>query len=168
MIRNWYNQIPYPALKTKREITKYINWRQFTKGTRGKQNEQLFPKYWRYLKQDIKRSWCSLPRALTNLGTHLLSHAQLPIWHQDIRYLLIPVLRMVFINEYTDHFRQCSVKPFHLTIGLWVILGWFVSFLFAIICKAPGTNYFRTTYRNVEYYQQFLAHLSRQAHKLSL
>ena len=26
------------------EITKYINWRQFTKGTRGKQNEQLFPK----------------------------------------------------------------------------------------------------------------------------
>ena len=44
MIRNWYNQIPYPALKTKREITKYIKWRQFTKGTRGKQNEQLFPK----------------------------------------------------------------------------------------------------------------------------
>ena len=44
MIRNWYNQIPYPALKTKREITKYINWRQFTKCTRGKQNEQLFPK----------------------------------------------------------------------------------------------------------------------------
>ena len=44
MIRNWYNQIQYPALKTKREITKYINWRQFTKGTRGKQNEQLFPK----------------------------------------------------------------------------------------------------------------------------
>ena len=43
MIRNWYNQIPYPALKTKREITKYINWRQNTKGTRGKQNEQLFP-----------------------------------------------------------------------------------------------------------------------------
>ena len=36
-----YNQIPYPA---KKEITKYINWRQFTKGTRGKQNEQLFPK----------------------------------------------------------------------------------------------------------------------------
>ena len=44
MIRNWYNQIPQPALKTKSEITKYINWRQFTKGTRGKQNEQLFPK----------------------------------------------------------------------------------------------------------------------------
>ena len=44
MIRNWYNQIPRPALKTKREITKYINWQQFTKGTRGKQNEQLFSK----------------------------------------------------------------------------------------------------------------------------
>ena len=43
MIRNWYNQIPHPALNTKREITKYINWRQFTKGTRGKPNEQLFP-----------------------------------------------------------------------------------------------------------------------------
>ena len=42
MIRNWYNQIPYPALKTKMEITKYINWQQFTKGTRGKPNEQLF------------------------------------------------------------------------------------------------------------------------------
>ena len=25
MIRNGYNQISYPALKTKREITKYIN-----------------------------------------------------------------------------------------------------------------------------------------------
>ena len=36
MIRNWYNQIPHPALKTKRETTKYINWQQFTKGTRGK------------------------------------------------------------------------------------------------------------------------------------
>ena len=44
MIRNWYNQSPHPALKTKREITKYINWQQFTKGTSGKPNEQLFPK----------------------------------------------------------------------------------------------------------------------------
>ena len=42
MIKNWYNQIPYPALKTEREITKYIHWQQFTKGTRGKPNEQLF------------------------------------------------------------------------------------------------------------------------------
>ena len=38
------NQILHPVLKTKREITKYINWQQFTKGTRGKPNEQLFPK----------------------------------------------------------------------------------------------------------------------------
>ena len=29
--------------QTKREITKYINWQQFTKGTHGKPNEQLFP-----------------------------------------------------------------------------------------------------------------------------
>ena len=43
MIRNWYNQIPYPALKTKREITKYIL--HFTKGTRGKPNEHLFPRH---------------------------------------------------------------------------------------------------------------------------
>ena len=43
MIRKLYKQIPYPALKTKREITKYINGQQFTKGTRGKPNEQLFP-----------------------------------------------------------------------------------------------------------------------------
>ena len=44
MIRNWYNQIPHPELKTKREITKDINWQRFTKGTRGKPNEQLFHK----------------------------------------------------------------------------------------------------------------------------
>ena len=44
MIRNWYNQIPHPALKTKRERTKYTNWQQFTKGKRGKPNEQLFPR----------------------------------------------------------------------------------------------------------------------------
>ena len=37
MIRDWYNHIPYPALKTKWEITKYINWQQFTK-------EELFPR----------------------------------------------------------------------------------------------------------------------------
>ena len=43
MIRNWYTQIQHPALKTKREITKYINRQQFTKSTRGKPNEQLFP-----------------------------------------------------------------------------------------------------------------------------
>ena len=39
-----YNQILYPALKTKREITKYIDCHQFTKVTRGKQNEKLFPR----------------------------------------------------------------------------------------------------------------------------
>ena len=44
MIRIWYNQIPNPALKIKREITKYINWQQLTKGIRGKPNEQLFPR----------------------------------------------------------------------------------------------------------------------------
>ena len=44
MIRNWYNQIQHPALKTKRETTKYRNLQQFTKGTRGKPNEQLFPR----------------------------------------------------------------------------------------------------------------------------
>ena len=46
MIRNWYNHILHPALKTKMEITKYmyINWQQFTKGIRGKPNEQVFPR----------------------------------------------------------------------------------------------------------------------------
>ena len=44
MIRNWHYQIPYPALKTKMKITNYINWKQFTKSTRGKPNEQLFPR----------------------------------------------------------------------------------------------------------------------------
>ena len=41
---NLYSQIPNPALKTKREITKYTNWQQFTKVTRGKPNDQLFPR----------------------------------------------------------------------------------------------------------------------------
>ena len=44
MVRDRYNQIPHHALKTKKQITKYINWQQFTKGTRSKPNEQLFPK----------------------------------------------------------------------------------------------------------------------------
>ena len=44
MIGNLYNQIPDPALKAKREITIYIKRQQFTKGTRGKPKEQLFPR----------------------------------------------------------------------------------------------------------------------------
>ena len=44
MIRNWNNHILHAALKTPREITKYINWLQFTKGTRGKPNEEHFPR----------------------------------------------------------------------------------------------------------------------------
>ena len=44
MIRNWYNLILHPTLETKREITKYIDWQQLTKGTRGKPNEQVFPR----------------------------------------------------------------------------------------------------------------------------
>ena len=44
MLRNWHDQILYPALNTKREITKYINWQQFMKGTHDKPNEQLFPR----------------------------------------------------------------------------------------------------------------------------
>ena len=35
---------PTSCPQSKREITKYINWQQFTKGTRGKPNEQFFPK----------------------------------------------------------------------------------------------------------------------------
>ena len=42
MISNWYNQIPNPTLKTKKkERTKYLNWQQFTKGTRSKSNDKL-------------------------------------------------------------------------------------------------------------------------------
>ena len=37
MIRNWYNQILYPALKNQKGIT-------FTEGMRGKQNEKPFPR----------------------------------------------------------------------------------------------------------------------------
>ena len=39
---------PTSCPKTKREITKYINWRQFMKGTRGKPNEQLLPNRWSF------------------------------------------------------------------------------------------------------------------------
>ena len=42
MIKNWHNQIPYPALKTKRERNKYIYGQRFTIGMHGKPNEQLF------------------------------------------------------------------------------------------------------------------------------
>ena len=33
-----------PQNQNLREITKYIHWQQFTKNTRGKPNEQLFPR----------------------------------------------------------------------------------------------------------------------------
>ena len=36
--------ISCPQNLAKRVITKYINWQHFTKGTRGKPNEQLFPR----------------------------------------------------------------------------------------------------------------------------
>ena len=45
MLRNWYNQFTHPALKTKREITEYKIWQQFTKSMRGKPTEQLFPRH---------------------------------------------------------------------------------------------------------------------------
>ena len=35
---------PISCSHIKRERTKYINWQQFTKGTRGKPNEQPFPR----------------------------------------------------------------------------------------------------------------------------
>ena len=48
MIRNWYNQFPHPALKTKREITKYINWRQFTKALAVNWMNSSFPNRWSF------------------------------------------------------------------------------------------------------------------------
>ena len=73
MIRNWYNQIPYPALKTKREITKYINWQQFTKGTRGKPNEQLFP----------RQVVIQLPKYVTHIITHIIGEPKYKYRHQE-------------------------------------------------------------------------------------
>ena len=35
---------PTSCPQNQRETTKYINWQQFMKGTRGKPNEQLFPR----------------------------------------------------------------------------------------------------------------------------
>ena len=60
MIRNWYNQIPHPALKTKKETTKYINWRQFTKGTLGNQMNSSFPNRWSF-------SYLKFTKYVTNL-----------------------------------------------------------------------------------------------------
>ena len=59
---NRYNQIPHPAVKTKREITKYINWQQFTKDTRGKQNEKKkknssFPNRWSFSYRKFKKKY---------------------------------------------------------------------------------------------------------------
>ena len=72
MIRNRYNQIPHPALITKREITKYINWQQFTKGTHGKPNEQLFP----------KQVVIQLPK-LTKYVTNILAEPKYKYGHQE-------------------------------------------------------------------------------------
>ena len=52
---------PHPALNTKREITKCINWQQFTEGTRGKPNEQLFPK------QVVIHSYLKFTKYVTNI-----------------------------------------------------------------------------------------------------
>ena len=73
MIRNWYNQIPHPALKTKREITKYINWQQFTKGTRGKPNEQLFP----------RQVVIQLPSNLLKYGTNIIAEPKYKYGQQE-------------------------------------------------------------------------------------
>ena len=75
MIRNWYN----PALKTKREITKYITWLQFTKGIRGKSNEQLFPNQY-FEKADVsiwKQVYCFIIKlASMRLLAMLLSRCE--------------------------------------------------------------------------------------------
>ena len=55
MIRSWYNQIPYPALKTKREITKCTHWQQFTKGTCGKPMNSSFPDRWSFSYPNLTR-----------------------------------------------------------------------------------------------------------------
>ena len=69
MIRNWYDQIPYPTLKTKREITKYTDWQQFTKGTRGNSNEQLFP----------RQVVIQLPKCVT----HIIEEPKYKYGHQE-------------------------------------------------------------------------------------
>ena len=48
LIRNWYNQIPYPALKTKREITKYINYISLRKVCSVNQMDSSFPDRWSF------------------------------------------------------------------------------------------------------------------------
>ena len=47
MIRNWYNQIPYPTLKTKREITKYID-SSLRKAREGNRMNTSFPDRWSF------------------------------------------------------------------------------------------------------------------------
>ena len=69
MIRNWYNQTPYTALKTKKEITKYITWQQFTNGTRGTPNEQFFPR--------------QVVIPLPNYVTHILSETKYKYGQQE-------------------------------------------------------------------------------------
>ena len=73
MIRNWYNQIPYPALRTKMEITKYINWQQFTKGKLDKPNEQLFPRL----------VVIQLPQILLKYVTNIIGGPNFKYGHQE-------------------------------------------------------------------------------------
>ena len=61
MIRNWYNQIPYHALKTKREVIKYINWQQFTKG-------EPKNKYWQQEQATVRNHNAALKRPVLKLA----------------------------------------------------------------------------------------------------
>ena len=98
MIRNWYNQIPHPALKTKREITKYINWQQFTKGTE-----------WPCLKSardHVIKSHGVIYSIITQVN--LCSHLILPAGHCYFSHVLdVDVFNMY----HTDHVSPVMRKP---------------------------------------------------------
>ena len=119
MIRNWYNQIPHPAPKTKREITKYINWRQFTKGTRGKLNEQLFPSRWSFSYLKFTKL---IKRSMELWEKQLHENAVIKEWKMRTYYRFKPIFKKeIYLNiignrDIKKSFTQFGVSAHDLSI----------------------------------------------------
>ena len=96
MIRNWYNLIPYSALQIKREITKYINWHQLTKGTRANPVNSSFPGSWSF--SNLNLTTCKICH----------SHNRMDGWDRVLRpFNSISVISRRWKGE---HERLCAMK----------------------------------------------------------
>ena len=102
MIRNWYNQIPYPALKTKREITKFINWRQFTKGTLSCHSNETT---WATATKDI----IYVETNVINMYAKFQLHPHYDFWGEDF-WIIFPkfILYVALATNQIQRFGQNS------------------------------------------------------------